>query len=1137
MKKLLFTLALLLPYFSICQTVDQNYILNTEYKEETSTVQNPRTKETILYYDGLGRPIQKIDRKHSGTSTNIITHMEYDEHGRQVKEYLPYVNNHTGLTFETGAQDETINYAPYLNDNPITEKILQVSPLDYPLTTSSPGADWAMGQDHEVRYSYDTNSASEVRLFSATSSWNATSKIYDISLSQTLSTYYPANELFKTVVKDENWATGDGGLHTTTEFKNKEGKLVLKKTFAEYTFGQSTYPLAHETYYVYDQFGNLTYVIPPLANISITLSSTAIDGLCYQYKYDYRNRVAAKKLPGKAWEYMVYDQLDRPVAIGPTLDPFGSGALGWTINKYDKFNRIVYTGWMLYTTTDTGRKQLQDSFDSLSDLNEKKLTGSDTNTISNIPIKYTSGVALPATLSLLTVNYYDDYNFPNMPTTIPTSVLSNQSQLVAYNNSHKPTGLPTGNLARVLTANNTTDVNWTYILYDKKDRPIRNYTHYFDGGYNIVDSAIDFSGNVLFKETTQKLTAGTDEIFIAEEFKYTDEDRLSTHTHQLNGGDVQTLKECFYDELGKLIQKNMGSNSLGSLQKVDFKYNIKGWLTDINDVDDLAMDSDLFSFHINYNQSTTAVSQADVIPLYNGNIAETVWRSANDNVYRRYGYEYDATNRLLRAVYQKPYSSLEETNSYDEYLTYDKNGNILTLFRSGEYDDPNNFYTIDQLSYTYRTDNPNQLAKVNDGTNSSHGFKNDNPVDTVDDYSYDSLGNMLTDENKKITSIKYNHLNQPAKITFDAPDTREINYLYDALGNKLKKTSIDYTDEVKVNYRDGIQYNNETVDFITTDEGYISNTPDENGDHFYYAYNYLDHLGNIRLTFGFDKVEDVVKIMEEHNYYPFGLRHENYNFDAKLYSTIGQIDISNLPRGYQYKYQGQERQEELGLNWDSFKYRNYDYAIGRFMSVDPLAEKYPYNSIYAFQENKMGIGREIEGLELGGASFNKYAAEFGKAVTSFIDSFGIQTSNSVTNIVTLGGNTTLENTQENKSGYMNLTNYCNSCQYPNFGDSNLFEKGSSENKTEIKSTVKGTAHIEVIDITASNVTSTNVKTGKTENVSKGVVGAGESGVYVSSTKNNSGETKNRAGVQAQVTIPTGSNTKLRLNASVSVGNK
>lgn len=66
---------------------------------------------------------------------------------------------------------------------------------------------------------------------------------------------------------------------------------------------------------------------------------------------------------------------------------------------------------------------------------------------------------------------------------------------------------------------------------------------------------------------------------------------------------------------------------------------------------------------------------------------------------------------------------------------------------------------------------------------------------------------------------------------------------------------------------------------------------------------------------------------------------------------------------YQYKYQGQERQDELGLNWDSFKWRNYDFAIGRFMSIDPLAEYYVYNSPYAFAENKVVSNFELEGLE------------------------------------------------------------------------------------------------------------------------------------------------------------------------------
>ncbi|WP_317173655.1 RHS repeat-associated core domain-containing protein, partial [Flavobacterium sp. ANB] len=86
------------------------------------------------------------------------------------------------------------------------------------------------------------------------------------------------------------------------------------------------------------------------------------------------------------------------------------------------------------------------------------------------------------------------------------------------------------------------------------------------------------------------------------------------------------------------------------------------------------------------------------------------------------------------------------------------------------------------------------------------------------------------------------------------------------------------------------------------------------------------------------------------NYYPFGLKHKGYN--------------DYVATNNKYKYQGQERQDELGLNWDSFKWRNYDPAIGRFMCIDPLAQKYTYNSTYAFQENKMGLGRELEGLEL-----------------------------------------------------------------------------------------------------------------------------------------------------------------------------
>jgi RHS repeat-associated protein len=62
-----------------------------------------------------------------------------------------------------------------------------------------------------------------------------------------------------------------------------------------------------------------------------------------------------------------------------------------------------------------------------------------------------------------------------------------------------------------------------------------------------------------------------------------------------------------------------------------------------------------------------------------------------------------------------------------------------------------------------------------------------------------------------------------------------------------------------------------------------------------------------------------------------------------------------------FRFQGQEHQEETG--WDSFKWRNHQPDIGRFFNVDPLSEDYVYNSPYAFSENRVIDGIELEGLE------------------------------------------------------------------------------------------------------------------------------------------------------------------------------
>ena len=116
---------------------------------------------------------------------------------------------------------------------------------------------------------------------------------------------------------------------------------------------------------------------------------------------------------------------------------------------------------------------------------------------------------------------------------------------------------------------------------------------------------------------------------------------------------------------------------------------------------------------------------------------------------------------------------------------------------------------------------------------------------------------------------------------------------------------------------------------------------------FDYVYQYKDHLGNIRMSYGLDDMDEELKVIEEHHYYPFGLKHTKYNSGSKKYEgdevQIGKMALKPVEPGgdvmNKYMYNGKEWQDELGLGWYDYQARNYDPAIGRWMNIDPLAEK------------------------------------------------------------------------------------------------------------------------------------------------------------------------------------------------------
>jgi RHS repeat-associated protein len=491
--------------------------------------------------------------------------------------------------------------------------------------------------------------------------------------------------------------------------------------------------------------------------------------------------------------------------------------------------------------------------------------------------------------------------------------------------------LATGSWTRVATTTAETKGETSYILYDNKYRPIRSYSSNYLGGYTCTDSKLDsFSGQLQYTVQKHKRTAADTELTVKEAFTYSAQDRLLTHTHQINGGTVQLLAENTYDELGQLVSKKVGNTSATPLQKVDYTYNIRGWMKSINNPSALQQGSDpadLFGFKINYNTVDGSATSAN--KLYNGNIAETFWSTATDGGFvRNYGYKYDQLNRLKDATYQK---SNVVTNMYNENLTYDKNGNIMTLKRNGDNDTQAGTIGIDNLTYAYAT-NSNKLMRVTEAQpTATSGFKDGNT--TGDDYVYDANGNMTVDKNKNITSIVYNHLNLPTKIVFA---TGNIVYIYNAAGQKVQKvvTTTTPASVVTTDYLGGYQYKNTVLQYFPTAEGYVKNTPVSGTNTYSYVFNYTDHLGNTRLSYTKDSATGSLKILEESNYYPFGLKHNGYN------------PISPVPENRRL-FNGKELQEELGLNQYDYGSRMYDPARAGWSNIDPLTEKMrrwsPYN--------------------------------------------------------------------------------------------------------------------------------------------------------------------------------------------------
>jgi len=653
-------------------TVNENYIYSRTYLEpRTTTDPKAMQQQSVAYFDGLGRPKQQLSIKASPTGQDLVTYIPYDNFGRQIQSWLPVPIASQNGNLQPGVPNTVSSYykrADGVTIDPLAygESTFENSPLNRLLNKSAPGTDW---DGKKKQYDYGTNEDNEVYNYSTSTSWSNNATVSVLGLSGT----YGANSLYKNVITDE-----DG--NSTIEFKNGQGQTVLvrKKNGSENL----------DTYYVYNEYNQLAFVIPPLA-VHKGIEISLLNELAYQYRYDGQNRLVEKKLPGKDWEYLVYDKLDRLVL---TQDGKLREQKKWLFTKYDIFGRVVYTG-VLDSPPDRNAQQVE--VDATVTIGEERTTTP--IVLNELNLYYSIDKTYPrGNISLLSVNYYDEYP-PGSPTVFTGAQVLGASPV----NGRSTKGLQLASMVK-----NIEDNGWAknYTWYDDKARPIATESQNYLGGYTRTSSVLAFSGVPTSETTYHKRNASATETVIKEDFAYDHQNRLVKHTHQINGGTVEVLSENIYNELGQLESKNIGNG----IQSVKHEYNIRGALTKVNDTKNLA--NKLFAYELKY------INPVGTAKKYNGNIAETDWRTQSDAVLRRYSYVYDGVNRLREGNYWDGTGAAP--GSYAEKLEYDLNGNITVLQRYGQ-----SITLIDQLAYTYdRSGVSNKLVSVKNSSGNASGY-------------------------------------------------------------------------------------------------------------------------------------------------------------------------------------------------------------------------------------------------------------------------------------------------------------------------------------------------------------------------------------------------------------------------------
>lgn len=317
---------------------------------------------------------------------------------------------------------------------------------------------------------------------------------------------------------------------------------------------------------------------------------------------------------------------------------------------------------------------------------------------------------------------------------------------------------------------------------------------------------------------------------------------------------------------------------------------------------------------------------AGTAPQWGGNISLMQWKHSPDDEMKGYVFRYDSLSRLKSSSYFE--SSLSDV--FSEAYGYDRNGNMLSFIRNGLSTQGTSVVQQMNLAMSY---SGNRLSAAGPSM-----------------FEYDAKGREILSSMGTVIGTEYNVLDLPQRRTIGLECIVET--IYDASGRKLQERVVSDSYAVRRDYVGNCIYENGVLKKIIFGGGYV----DMSGESLVYMFFLTDHLGSVRVV-----VSESGDVVQTNQYYPFG-------------DLIEDVRLNPGNSDNRFRYTGKELSDETGLYDFSARYLNA--RLGRFTTIDPLAEKNPHISPYLYCNNN-----PVRFIDPNGMDWYQYMDEEGHAHT------------------------------------------------------------------------------------------------------------------------------------------------------------